>query len=195
MIPRIAEINVTQKLYLDFIESLKNSHFEGEVNPDYASRVVLSTDNSIYQVLPQGVVFPKSVEDLVLLAGLAAEPRFKDVVLSARGGGTGTNGQSLTDGWIVDISRPMNQRWEERRGGRGWRVGGGSGAGCGRPWGGWGGGGRGGVRGRGGGRRGWAQMRGRWAEREHGRRHLAGSARPPERYPPFFHIDGGSLHG
>ena len=63
MIPRIAEINVTQKLYLDFIESLKNSHFEGEVNPDYASRVVLSTDNSIYQVLPQGVVFPKSVAD------------------------------------------------------------------------------------------------------------------------------------
>ncbi|MBR9866487.1 MAG: FAD-binding oxidoreductase [Oceanospirillales bacterium] len=125
MIPRIAEINVTQKLYLDFIESLKNSHFEGEVNPDYASRVVLSTDNSIYQVLPQGVVFPKSVEDLVLLAGLAVEPRFKDVVLSARGGGTGTNGQSLTDGLIVDISRHMNQvleinaeeRWVRVQGG------------------------------------------------------------------------------
>ncbi|SEQ73959.1 FAD/FMN-containing dehydrogenase [Amphritea atlantica] len=125
MIPRIAEINPTQKRYLYFIESLKNSHFEGEVNPDYASRVVLSTDNSIYQVLPQGVVFPKSVEDLVLLAGLAAESRFKEVVLSARGGGTGTNGQSLTDGLVVDISRHMNQileinaeeRWVRVQGG------------------------------------------------------------------------------
>ncbi len=109
MIPRIAEIDSTQQLYLDFIENLKSSHFEGELNPDYANRVVLSTDNSIYQILPQGVVYPKSVEDLVLLAGLAAKPRYKDVVLSARGGGTGTNGQSLTDGLVVDVSRHMNQ--------------------------------------------------------------------------------------
>ena len=125
MIPRIAEIDSTQKHYLDFIEALKNSGFDGELNPDYANRVVLSTDNSIYQVLPQGVVYPGSVEDLVVLAGLAAEPRFNTIVLSARGGGTGTNGQSLSDGLIVDVSRHMNQileinaeeRWVRVQGG------------------------------------------------------------------------------
>ena len=125
MIPRITEIDNTQKHYLDFIESLKNSRFEGELNPDYANRVVLSTDNSIYQVLPQGVVYPKSVEDLTVLASLVVEPRFNDIVLSARGGGTGTNGQSLSDGLIVDVSRHMNQileinadeRWVRVQGG------------------------------------------------------------------------------
>ncbi|MDO6563142.1 FAD-binding and (Fe-S)-binding domain-containing protein [Amphritea sp. 1_MG-2023] len=125
MIPRIAETNITQQLYLDFIKAIKSNGFKGEMNPDYASRIVLSTDNSIYQVLPQGVVFPKGIEDLVLLARLADEPRFKEVVLSARGGGTGTNGQSLTDGLIVDISRHMNQileinaaeRWVRVQGG------------------------------------------------------------------------------
>jgi len=109
MIPRISEIDSTQQLYLDFIENLKQSHFQGELNPDYANRVVLATDNSIYQILPQGVLYPKSLEDLVLIAGLAAKPRYKEVVLSARGGGTGTNGQSLTDGLIVDVSKHMNQ--------------------------------------------------------------------------------------
>ena len=125
MIPRIAEIDSTQQLYLDFIENLKRSHFQGELNPDYANRVVLSTDNSIYQILPQGVLYPACIEDLVLIAGLASKPRFKGVVLSARGGGTGTNGQSLSDGLLVDVSRHMNkvleinaeERWVRVQGG------------------------------------------------------------------------------
>ncbi|WP_409522438.1 D-2-hydroxyglutarate dehydrogenase YdiJ [Nitrincola sp. MINF-07-Sa-05] len=125
MIPRIAEINATQSLYLDFIETLKRSGFEGDLNPDYANRVVLSTDNSIYQVLPQGVIYPKRTEDLVRIARLAEEERFQSVVLSARGGGTGTNGQSLTDGLVVDVSRHMNrileinpdERWVRVQGG------------------------------------------------------------------------------
>ncbi|EGH17661.1 oxidoreductase, FAD-binding protein, partial [Pseudomonas savastanoi pv. glycinea str. race 4] len=32
----------------------------------------------------------------------------RQVVLTPRGGGTGTNGQSLTDGVVVDLSRHMN---------------------------------------------------------------------------------------
>ncbi len=109
MIPRIDKIDDTQSLYLDFIETLKQQGFKGDLNPDYANRVVLATDNSVYQVLPQGVLYPKNTDDLVLIATLSGDPRFKDVVLSARGGGTGTNGQSLTDGLIVDVSKHMNR--------------------------------------------------------------------------------------
>ena len=109
MIPRIDKIDDTQSLYLDFIETLKQQGFKGELNPDYANRVVLATDNSIYQVLPQGVLYPKNSDDLVMIATLADEPRFREIVLSARGGGTGTNGQSLTDGLIVDVSKHMNR--------------------------------------------------------------------------------------
>ncbi|PSL13015.1 FAD/FMN-containing dehydrogenase [Marinobacterium halophilum] len=125
MIPRIDTIDATQSLYLEFIETLKQQGFKGDLNPDYANRVVLATDNSIYQVLPQGVIYPKNTDDLVLIAKLSDEPRFRDVVLSARGGGTGTNGQSLTDGLIVDVSKHMNrileinpdERWVRVQGG------------------------------------------------------------------------------
>ncbi len=95
--------------YLRFLEALKASGFEGEIAPDYASRTVLATDNSIYQRLPQAALFPRHAEDLERIARLAAEPKHRQVVLTPRGGGTGTNGQSLTDGLVVDVSRHMNR--------------------------------------------------------------------------------------
>jgi len=109
MIPRLDKINPTQQRYLQFIERLKADGFKGDLNPDYANRVVLATDNSIYQVLPQGVIYPRDISDLQLVARLADQPEFHEIVLSARGGGTGTNGQSLTDGLVVDISKHMNK--------------------------------------------------------------------------------------
>ncbi|MGP8289312.1 D-2-hydroxyglutarate dehydrogenase YdiJ [Vreelandella zhanjiangensis] len=96
-------------LYRRFLEALKTRGFDGEIAPDYAQRTVLATDNSIYQRLPQAVVFPRHAEDLERLAKLAAEMPYREVVLTPRGGGTGTNGQSLTDGIVVDVSRHMNQ--------------------------------------------------------------------------------------
>ncbi|WP_084632140.1 D-2-hydroxyglutarate dehydrogenase YdiJ [Oceanospirillum maris] len=95
--------------YLRFIEALKSEGFQGDLNPDYANRVVLSTDNSIYQLLPQAVLYPKHQADLELIARLSNQPGFEQITLSPRGGGTGTNGQSLTDGLVVDISKHMNQ--------------------------------------------------------------------------------------
>lgn len=109
MIPSIQHTSPVQAQYLSFIEALREAGFRGDLNPDYANRTVLATDNSIYQVLPQGVVYPRTVEDLVLIARLSQQEQFRTLVLSARGGGTGTNGQSLTDGLVVDTSRHMNQ--------------------------------------------------------------------------------------
>ncbi len=109
MIPSIRETSPVQAQYLAFIEALKACGFEGDLNPDYANRTVLATDNSIYQVLPQGVLYPRNSTDLVRIAELSNLKQFRDIVLSPRGGGTGTNGQSLTDGLIVDISKHMNK--------------------------------------------------------------------------------------
>lgn len=108
MIPRINQISPVQANYLKFIETLKSGGFDGELNPDYANRVVLATDNSIYQVLPQGVIYPKNIDDLTKISCLSDSPEFHNIVLSPRGGGTGTNGQSLTDGLVIDLSRHMN---------------------------------------------------------------------------------------
>src|SRR5690554_4674645 len=95
--------------YLRFLEALKAAGFEGEIAPDYADRTVLATDNSIYQRLPQAALYPRHGEDLQRIAHLAGQVEHRQVALTPRGGGTGTNGQSLTDGLVVDVSRHMNR--------------------------------------------------------------------------------------
>lgn len=95
--------------YSDFLAALKAGGFRGEISADYATRTVLATDNSIYQRLPQAVVFPLDQDDVACVAQLLAAPRYRALKLTARGGGTGTNGQSLTDGIVVDLSRHMNK--------------------------------------------------------------------------------------
>lgn len=109
MLPRLHQLTPVQAHYLAFLEALESAGFQGDLNPDYANRTVLATDNSLYQVLPQAVIYPRSTEDLSRLAKLAATDDWQDIVLSPRGGGTGTNGQSLTDGIVVDVSKHMNQ--------------------------------------------------------------------------------------
>ncbi|MEQ6292579.1 FAD-binding and (Fe-S)-binding domain-containing protein [Vogesella sp. GCM10023246] len=125
MIPRLHSHPPGDALYLDFAAELAVRGFAGEISHAYADRTVLSTDNSIYQVLPQLVVFPRDNDDVIRIARLAGEPRFQALTLNARGGGTGTNGQSLGHGVIVDISRHMNrileinaeERWVRVQGG------------------------------------------------------------------------------
>ncbi|NET55663.1 MAG: FAD-binding protein [Symploca sp. SIO2E6] len=96
---------------------MAKTDFSGEIRPDFASRLTLSTDNSIYQILPQGVVFPRKGEDVVQLFLLANQEPFKDLTFSPRGGGMGSNGQSLSPGIIIDCSKYMNQvlelNWEQ----------------------------------------------------------------------------------
>ena len=100
--------SATTANYPEFLEALRNSGFRGQISADYATRTVLATDNSIYQRLPQAAVFPRDADDVARVAALMADARFAQVKLTPRGGGTGTNGQSLTDGIVVDLSRHMN---------------------------------------------------------------------------------------
>jgi len=113
MIPRL---NLTQTLnqtlkpdYAEFLAALKKTSFSGEIHGELASRLSASTDNSIYQILPQAVVFPKTTADLVTLFQLANQPAYRQITFSPRGGGTGTNGQSLSPGIMIDCSKYMNQ--------------------------------------------------------------------------------------
>ena len=92
-----------------FLNSLEKTNFSGEIRADFASRLLSSTDNSIYQILPQAVIFPRTTDDLVIIFQLANEPAYQKLTFSPRGGGTGTNGQSLSTGIILDCSKYMNQ--------------------------------------------------------------------------------------
>ncbi|MFA3790163.1 FAD-binding and (Fe-S)-binding domain-containing protein [Aliiglaciecola sp. SL4] len=106
MLPSIDPQSALENHYQMYLEALSASGFSGDIEYSYASRLAVATDNSIYQKLPQAVIFPKSTADLTLIGRTSNQ--YEQVKFSARGGGTGTNGQSLTSGIIVDVSRHMN---------------------------------------------------------------------------------------
>jgi FAD/FMN-containing dehydrogenase/Fe-S oxidoreductase len=108
MIPRLSSEPVASSIYQEFCAELQARGFLGDLTLGAADRTVLATDNSIYQLVPQAIAFPRLTDDLVRIARLLGEARFRSVKVAPRGGGTGTNGQSLTDGLVVDLSRHMN---------------------------------------------------------------------------------------
>ncbi|MGL1956737.1 MAG: FAD-binding oxidoreductase [Colwellia sp.] len=109
MLPHIDPQAHVPVIFNDFSNALKAKKFTGDINASYSARLAVATDNSIYQQLPQLVIQPRSQQDIILLAKTASEDQFADIKFSARGGGTGTNGQSLTSGIVVDLSKYMNQ--------------------------------------------------------------------------------------
>ncbi|MEY0577922.1 D-2-hydroxyglutarate dehydrogenase YdiJ [Providencia manganoxydans] len=109
MIPRITEAPHLSKLVIEFLQQLQEQGFTGDNGTSYAERLSMATDNSIYQLLPQAVVFPRSSADVQIITRVAGLAKFRELTFTPRGGGTGTNGQSLTEGIVVDMSRYMNR--------------------------------------------------------------------------------------
>lgn len=107
MLPRLSKVPALNSLVNDYLEDLKAQSFEGDIASNYADRLSLATDNSVYQLLPQAILFPKSVADVVRLTKLGQQEKYRSLRFTPRGGGTGTNGQSLNNTIIVDLSRHM----------------------------------------------------------------------------------------
>jgi FAD/FMN-containing dehydrogenase/Fe-S oxidoreductase len=78
----------------------------GEVLFDAASRGRYSTDASIYQIEPVGVVVPQTEEDARLAIQIAAE---LGVPILARGGGTSQCGQTVGAALVIDNSKYLNR--------------------------------------------------------------------------------------
>ncbi|WP_318490074.1 D-2-hydroxyglutarate dehydrogenase YdiJ [Photobacterium leiognathi] len=109
MLPALTHQNSIEQLVLSYLDELSAAGFRGDIEKSYASRLAVATDNSVYQVIPQAVVLPKDIDDLKLLGQVGQQDKYQKITFSPRGGGTGTNGQSLTPGVVVDISRYMNK--------------------------------------------------------------------------------------
>jgi FAD/FMN-containing dehydrogenase/Fe-S oxidoreductase len=78
----------------------------GEVRFDRLDRALYSTDASVYQIVPLGVVLPKTADDV--RATLTICTQF-NVPITARGGGTSQAGQSIGPGVILDCSKYLNR--------------------------------------------------------------------------------------
>ncbi|MEL0646316.1 FAD-binding and (Fe-S)-binding domain-containing protein [Pseudoalteromonas agarivorans] len=109
MIATITQQDAATELVANYLSTIKNQGFSGDTDASYATRLTASTDNSIYQQIPQGVIFPKTEKDIQLALQTASRDPFLSLTFGPRGGGTGTNGQSLTPGIVVDLSRYMRK--------------------------------------------------------------------------------------
>lgn len=92
---------------------------EGEVRFDAASRALYSTDASVYQIEPAGVVLPKTRDDLIEIVRTCAA---SGCSITMRGGGTSQAGQAIGAGLIVDTSKYLNRLLEVDPAGRWARV-------------------------------------------------------------------------
>lgn len=76
----------------------------GEVRFTDADRALYSTDASIYQVLPIGVVLPEDQEDAALAIRICLQA---GAPILPRGGGTSLAGQTVGHAVVVDLSRNL----------------------------------------------------------------------------------------
>ncbi|HEY3098117.1 MAG TPA: FAD-binding oxidoreductase, partial [Methylomirabilota bacterium] len=77
----------------------------GSVRFDPASLLLYSTDASMYQVEPIGVVTPRDADDVIAAFDVA---RRQQVALLPRGGGTSLTGQTVNRALVLDFSQHMN---------------------------------------------------------------------------------------
>lgn len=91
-------------MHPDFLHELKK-RFTGDLRLDPASKILYSTDASMYQIEPLGVAIPKTQDDLQSAVELAAKYK---VPILPRGAGTSLGGQAIGEALILDCSRYLD---------------------------------------------------------------------------------------
>src|SRR5260370_12812227 len=87
------------------LEQRLRSDISGEVLFDPFSRGRYATDASFYQILPAGVVVPRTVDEALRTLAIA---RDEGRIVTRRGGGTSQCGQTVNEGIVVDFSKHLN---------------------------------------------------------------------------------------
>ncbi len=88
------------------LETRLRREIEGDVMFDRFSRGRYSTDASIYQIEPLGVVVPKTAADVAAALQIARE---EGVPVLPRGGGTSQCGQTVARALVVDCSKYLDK--------------------------------------------------------------------------------------
>jgi FAD/FMN-containing dehydrogenase len=87
------------------LERRLKAHLLGEVNFDAFTRGRYATDASHYQVMPVGVVAPRSMKEAEHALALARE---EGVSVLPRGAGTSQSGQTVNASLVIDCSRHLD---------------------------------------------------------------------------------------
>ncbi|HEY1408439.1 MAG TPA: FAD-linked oxidase C-terminal domain-containing protein, partial [Promineifilum sp.] len=78
----------------------------GDLRDDLLTRVLYSTDASLYQIMPHAVLVPRTTEDV--LAAMSSAAAYGVPVLP-RGAGTSLAGQAVNEALVIDFSRHLDQ--------------------------------------------------------------------------------------
>jgi len=97
------------------LERRLKAHLLGEVQFDAFTRGRYATDASHYQIMPLGVVAPRSVKEVEYALALARE---EGVSVLARGAGTSQAGQAVNSSLVIDCSKYLDHLIELDVGGR-----------------------------------------------------------------------------
>lgn len=93
------------KILIDFLHELEK-RVSGELRTDEYSRVLYSTDASLYQVKPPGVLLPKTIDDVQTAVELAAQYK---VPILPRTAGTSLAGQAVNKALVIDFTRHLDR--------------------------------------------------------------------------------------
>ncbi len=91
---------------MDALAGRLRREIAGEVLFGGADRGRYATDASIYQVMPVGVIVPRSVEDVAAALAICREA---GVPVLPRGGGTSQCGQTVNRALVMDCSKYLNR--------------------------------------------------------------------------------------
>ena len=88
------------------LEQQLRENITGDVFFDAFNRGRYATDASFYQIMPAGVVVPRSMDEALRALGIA---RDHGRIVTPRGGGTSQCGQTVNDGIVIDFSKHLNR--------------------------------------------------------------------------------------
>src|ERR1700754_1487912 len=88
------------------LEDRLSREVTGEVLFDSFSRGRYATDASFYQIMPAGVVVPRTTDEALRTLAIA---RDEGRTVTPRGGGTSQCGQTVNQGIVVDFSKYLNR--------------------------------------------------------------------------------------
>ena len=78
----------------------------GDIKFDKYSRMMYSTDASIYQMEPIGGVLPKDADEVAEIVRVCLDSK---TIFLPRGGGTSLAGQTVNHGVVIDFTKYMNR--------------------------------------------------------------------------------------
>lgn len=96
-------------------QKLHELGFKGEIDTTTASRDFYSHDASMFELVPEAVVFPRDSEDVCMLVNYVTEIKKSKKVhvsLTARSAGTDMSGGAINQSLVMDMTKHFNNVYE-----------------------------------------------------------------------------------